>query len=508
MALDGITVAALTAELNQTILNGRISKIAQPEADELLLTIKAPSGQYRLSLSASASLPYIYLTAQNKVSPMTAPNFCMVLRKHIANGRIIAISQPGLERIIRITVEHLDEMGDLKKKNLIIELMGKYSNIIFCDENERIIDSIKRVPSQMSSVREVLPGREYFIPETQDKRNPLDCSYEQFCEKASSLPLPLAKALTSAFTGISGQVAAEICYRASLDADTPINTLEEDALLHLYHNFSWLMEDVGNANFKPCILYKGEEPAEYAAILPTRYEHTEGYHIEPADSISAVLEQFYASRSLYTRMRQKSVDLRKIVSTHLERSSKKLDLQLKQLKDTEKRDKFKVYGELLNTYGYQVTEGAKSVEVPNYYTGEMLTIPLDETLSPLDNAKKYFARYNKLKRTFEALNTQTEETKTEMAHLQTIQASLAIAESEDDLAQIRDELETYGYIRRKMNGKKKQKFKSKPFHYRSSDGFDIYVGKIISRMTNLLSRLPMEMTGGSMPKECPAPMLL
>ena len=135
MALDGITVAALTAELNQTILNGRIIKIAQP--DELLLTIKAPSGQYRLSLSASASLPYIYLTAQNKVSPMTAPNFCMVLRKHIANGRIIAISQPGLERIIRITVEHLDEMGDLKKKNLIIELMGKYSNIIFCDENEQ-----------------------------------------------------------------------------------------------------------------------------------------------------------------------------------------------------------------------------------------------------------------------------------------------------------------------------------------------------------------------------------
>lgn len=146
--------------------------------------------------------------------------------------------------------------------------------------------------------------------------------------------------------------------------------------------------------------------------------------------------------------------------------------------------------------------------MPNYYTGEMLTIPLDETLSPLDNAKKYFARYNKLKRTFEALNTQTEETRTEIAHLQTIQAALAIAESEDDLAQIRDELETYGYIRRKMNGKKKQKSKSKPFHYRSSDGFDIYVGKIISRMTNLLSRLPTEMTGGSTPKECPAPMLL
>ena len=185
MALDGITVAALTAELNQTILNGRISKIAQPEADELLLTIKAPSGQYRLSLSASASLPYIYLTAQNKVSPMTAPNFCMVLRKHIANGRIIAISQPGLERIIRITVEHLDEMGDLKKKNLIIELMGKYSNIIFCNEQDQIIDSIKHISAQVSSVREVLPGRPYFIPDTQDKADPFTLTEEDFVRRVT-----------------------------------------------------------------------------------------------------------------------------------------------------------------------------------------------------------------------------------------------------------------------------------------------------------------------------------
>ena len=477
MSLDAATLALVAGELKNTLLDAKIDKIFEPTRDEVLMTLRTRTETHRLLLSARSGSARVCLTKESFENPLTPPGFCMLLRKHLQNGRIVNISQPGLERIVHIDIEHLDEMGDQCRKFLIVELMGKYSNIIFCDENERIIDSIKRVPSQMSSVREVLPGRNYFIPETQDKWNPLDCSFEQFCEKAASLPQPLVKALTSAFTGISGQVATEICYRASLDADTPINTLEEDALLHLYHNFNWLMEDVENKNFKPCILYKGEEPVEYAAILPTRYEHTEGYHIEPVDSISTVLEQFYASRSLYTRMRQKSVDLRKIVSTHLERSSKKLDLQLKQLKDTEKRDKYKVYGELLNTYGYQVTEGAKSVEVPNYYTGEMLTIPLDETLSPLDNAKKYFARYNKLKRTFEALNTQTEETKAEMAHLQTIQAALAIAESEDDLAQIRDELETYGYIRRKMNGKKKQKSKSKPFHYRSSDGFDIYVGK-------------------------------
>ena len=354
--------------------------------------------------------------------------------------------------------------------------MGKYSNIIFCDENERIIDSIKRVPSQMSSVREVLPGRNYFIPETQDKRNPLDCSFEQFCEKAASLPLPLAKALTSAFTGISGQVATEICYRASLDADTPINTLEEDALLHLYHNFNWLMEDVENKNFMPCILYKGEEPVEYAAILPTRYEHTEGYHIEPVDSISTVLEQFYASRSLYTRMRQKSVDLRKIVSTHLERSSKKLDLQLKQLKDTEKRDKYKVYGELIHTYGYGLEEGARQLEAFNYYTSETIQIPLDPTLDAKTNAQRYFDKYNKLKRTSEALTDLIAETKMEIEHLESIATSLDIALTEDDLVQIKEELTEYGYIKRKNTGKK-VKIKSKPFHYVSSDGYHMYVGK-------------------------------
>ena len=159
MAFDGITIANITRELNDKLNGGRISKIAQPENDELILTVKSPSGNYRLLLSASASLPLIYLTENNKPSPMTAPNFCMLLRKHIGGGRITGITQPGLERIIRFNIEHLDEMGDLCRKTLVAEIMGKHSNLIFCDENERIIDSIKHVSLQMSSVREVLPGR-------------------------------------------------------------------------------------------------------------------------------------------------------------------------------------------------------------------------------------------------------------------------------------------------------------------------------------------------------------
>ena len=181
MAFDGITIANIVHELRENLLDGRINKIAQPETDELLLTIKTPKGQKRLSISASASLPLIYLTETNKPSPMTAPNFCMLLRKHINNGRITAITQPKLERIIRFEVEHLDELGDLCKKYLIIEIMGKHSNIIFCTEDNKIIDSIKHVSAQMSSVREVLPGREYFIPDTMEKSDPLDISFCRLC---------------------------------------------------------------------------------------------------------------------------------------------------------------------------------------------------------------------------------------------------------------------------------------------------------------------------------------
>ena len=473
MALDGITVASLVTELDHTIKNARISKIAQPETDELLLTLKSPNGNYRLALSADASLPFVYLTETNKPSPMTAPNFCMLLRKHIANGRITAITQPGLERIIRFEVEHLDEMGDLQTKYLIVELMGKHSNIIFCTKDNRIIDSIKHVSAQVSSVREVLPGREYFIPQTQEKYDPLQTTLEEFTDKALSKPMPAAKAIYTTYTGISPVLANEICFRAGIDADLPAAALSSDEQLHLYNIFHWLMEDVRAQKFRPHIILKNGQPIDFAPVELTQYTDLQNEYNE---SISYVLEQFYARRNAYTRIRQKSADLRRIVTTALERSHKKYDLQSRQLKDTEKRDKYRIYGELLHTYGYNIAPGSKSFTTLNYYTNEDITIPLDEQLTPAENAKKYFARYNKLKRTYEALEVQIAETQTELSHLDSIATSLNIAESEDDLVQIREELVSYGYIRKKSN-EKRQKSKSRPFHYLSSDGFHIYVGK-------------------------------
>lgn len=473
MAFDGTVIANLVYELNQNILNSRISKIAQPEKDELLFTLKGQNGQQRLAMSASASLPFLYLTKQNKKSPMTAPNFCMLLRKHISNGKITKIYQPQFERIIHFEIEHLDDMGDLCQKILIIELMGKHSNIIFCKQDGTIIDSIKHISAQVSSIREVLPGRTYFIPETIKKENPLLATERSFFSAVFNRPESVCKAIYNSYTGISPVISSEICFRSGIDGDLPVSALCADEKIHLYHNFEWFMEDIKDMRFAPNILYKKKEPVEFSSFYLSEYQD---YEKADYPSISEVLETYYSSRNTYSRIRQKSSDLRRIVATALERNKKKYALQIKQLKDTDKREKYRIYGELLNTYGYGLEEGAKKAEVLNYYTNETISVPLDENLSATENAKKYFERYNKLKRTYEALTTLIEETKNEIAHLESIATALDIALSEDDLVQIREELMDFGYIRKKR-GDKKARVKSHPLHYISSDGFHMYVGK-------------------------------
>ena len=470
----------MTKELKDSLLGGRIYKIAQPEADELLLTIKTTDGgQKRLLLSANASLPLIYLTQTNKPSPMTAPGFCMLLRKHLQNGRIIDITQPGLERIVHLHIEHLNEMGDLCHKQLIIEVMGKHSNIIFTDDTDMIIDSIKHISGMISSVREVLPGRTYFIPTTQDKKNPLALSPDSFKQTMTAGNMPIYKALYSFYTGISPVIAQELCHLAGIDGDfsTAVFTQSDNGSLmlsRLYDVFSSMMEKVKLGDFEPVIAYENGTPAEYAAFPLSGYSKDA---LKPFSSISTLLEQYYAEKDAITRIRQKSADLRRIVQTALERNIKKYDLQLKQMADTEKKDKYRIYGELLNTYGYGLAPGTKSMEALNYYTNEMITIPLDPLLSASENAKKYFDKYSKLKRTYEALSTLTAQVKEEIDHLESIQAALDLALLEEDLAQIKDEMIVSGYIHRRSGNTKKIKFTSKPFHYLSSDGFHIYVGK-------------------------------
>ncbi|WP_418489779.1 Rqc2 family fibronectin-binding protein [Frisingicoccus sp.] len=476
MAFDGIVISSLVWELNERLADGRINKIYQPENDAIVLTIKNNRNNYRLLLSASPSLPLAYLTEDTGTNPMTAPNFCMLLRKHISGGRIVSILQPEMERILKFEIEHLNELGDVCTKYLIVELMGKHSNIIFCRPDGTIIDSIKHISLNISSVREVLPGRSYFIPNTMLKQNPLTITAAEFAEKVLSKPLPVGKALYTSLTGISPVIAEEICFRASLDSGMSTSGLSDVEKVHLFGVFSRLMEDVKGHRFSPTIVYRSKEPVEFSALPLTCYSDCDS---QPFDSISTVLRTYYAEKNASSRIRQKSHDLRHVVGTALDRTRKKYDLQLKQLKDTEKREKYKIYGEMLNTYGYGLEEGSKSLTCLNYYTNQEITIPLDPQLPPQENAKKYFERYGKLKRTFEALSSLTEETHAEMEHLDSISTALDLAQTEGDLAQIKEELIQAGYMKRHTGGKntKKQKLTSQPLHYISSDGYDMYVGK-------------------------------
>ena len=475
MAFDGVTIANVVSELKKELVGGRLYKIAQPEEDELLLTIKHPGGQKRLFLSAEASLPLLYLTETNKPSPMTAPNFCMLLRKHLQNGRITDISQPGLERIVHMEIEHLDEMGDLRHKTLIVEIMGKHSNIIFCDENGIIIDSIKRISAAVSSVREVLPGKPYFVAETQNKLDALHTDRDSFRNALAARPQPVFKAIYGSYTGISPILAQELCHEAAIDGESSTAALSDSDYDRLYQVFEGMAERIREERFSPNIAYRNGKPVEFCALPLTLYDY-EGCHTVSYDSMSVLLEKYYKEKNTLTRIRQKSSDLRRIVQTALERNIKKYDLQLRQIKDTEKRETYRIYGELLNTYGYDASPGAKSLEALNYYTNETIVIPLDPTLSATENAKKYFEKYGKLKRTFEALGDLTKEVKAEIDHLESISTALDIAMFEEDLAQIKEELTESGYIRRKGNARK-QKITSKPYHYISSDGFHMYVGK-------------------------------
>ena len=474
MAFDGFVISNIISELNKQIIGGRIYKIYQPEADEITLVIKKERLTTRLHLSASASLPLVYLSKEGKANPMQAPNFCMLLRKHISSGRIISITQPDFERIIEIKIEHLDELGDVCQKRLIVEIMGKHSNINFVNSDDVILDSIKHISANISSVREVLPGRTYTFPPSKGKHPLASLTTEDFYHHIITKPLNLCKALYTSITGMSPLIANELCYRAGLDGNASTDSLPDDSAAGLYGQLVKLNALVEDEAYQPNIIYSGEEPKEFSCIPLTSYpDCTEKTY----DSIFDVLIGYYSEKEKYTRMKQKSSDLRKIVQTALERTSKKYDLQLRQLKDTEKREKFKVYGELTQTYGYGLEANAKSLTCMNYYTNEEITIPLDPTKTPLENSKKFFAKYNKLKRTYEALSELVVETKADLDHLDSISTALSLSEDEKDLQLIKDELSDYGYI--KSHGKKKGKkqAKSKPLHFVSSDGFHMYVGK-------------------------------
>ena len=470
MSFDGSTIHELAYELNNELSGCKINKIAQPENEELLLTIKGNGKTNRLLISSNASLPLIYLTNTKKESPLSAPNFCMVLRKYLNNGTIKSISQIDFERVIKIEIEHLDELKDLSTKYLYIEIMGKHSNIIFTNSENVIIDSIKHISYAISSVREVLPGKEYFIPKQENKISPLTVTKSEFIEILSK-PTTVSKAIYKSFTGISPFIAIGIADNANIDADYSTDALSSEMKDSLYVRFEEYISDISCNRYNPNIILENGIPKDFAPVILRSFDN-----IVEFDNMSSLLESYYSERNRITNIRQRSSDIRKIVQIHIERAAKKLDIQKKQLDDTNNMDKFKLYGELLMTYGQNLPSGEKEITVNNYYTNENVTIRLDKDLTGIENAKKFYNKYNKYKRTKDALIPQIEQTKASLEHLKAIDASIMLCENEADLKGVKDELIQYGYIKKSNKGKKKQA-KSKPLHFVTEDGYHIYVGK-------------------------------
>ncbi|MBQ8526180.1 MAG: NFACT family protein [Clostridia bacterium] len=480
MALDGVAISALVKELNERLAGGKIDKIHQPERDEIIMHIRHIGENSRLLLCANPTFPRVHLTRMTKENPAQPPMFCMLLRKHLAGGKILGFEQNDFERIIKMNVEASDELGFMGVKSLIIEIMGKHSNIILTDGNGKILDSIYHVDITVSSVRQVLPGLMYELPPSQGKGNPLLAGENDIAAHLDGSELELKRQLMNAYSGISPMVASEIVYRATGSADTRGCDAVADVRLRAARCFVYIFDKIRAGEYTPTVLINAEsgKMLDYSGIDITMYE--EMAVKETYDSMSEALDSFYIKKATGESMRQKSGDLMKFVTNNIDRCRKKLQIQNETLFKVGKRDKYKLYGDLVTANIYRIQQGMTGIEVENYYSenGETVAIALESDLTPAQNAQKYYKRYNKDKTAEAETLKQKELNETEIDYLESVQQAIATADSMTELTQIRDELIEQGYLKNKGRLKKSMKTPApQPLHFISSDGYDIYVGK-------------------------------
>lgn len=481
MPLDGITIRSITHELKEKIVGGKIDKIQQAEKDELLFSIRNNQQNYKLLVSANSANPRIYL-AENykKENPLQAPMFLMLLRKHIGGGRILSIEQNAFDRHILIDIEAYDELRNLKTKTLSIEIMGKHSNIILIDkESNLILDSIKRVPLSMSSIREVLPQRLFVLPPSQEKSNPLNqISLNDFIAKLKSKSQPVYKAIYTSFEGIAPISSKELCYMANIhDSDL---TLELDDLKYerLKNSFDRVFENISENKFFPCIVYRSNgDIMDFSALMLTMYD--EKYEVVSYDSISNAAEKYYYGKDLKERIAQKTYGLRKSLQIKLDRLHSKLQKQINEINEAQSLDEFSRLGELLTANIYRIKKGMDKISVIDYNDPEMSTIeiPLSENLTPSENIQVYYKKYNKAKSRIHELTMHLEQTREELLYLENVMVSINNIDSLDAIEDIRDEMVKQGYYSQSSVNKKKAKTLSKPMEFISSDGYTILVGK-------------------------------
>ncbi len=478
MAFDGFVTHQIARELNNTILGGKTDKIHQPEKDEIIITFRTRTGLFRLLISAATSNPRVHLTEETRENPLTAPLFCMILRKHLAGAKLTGVSQIDFDRILEFTFECYTEMGDLTEKKLIVEIMGKHSNIILVQNDNKIIDSIKHIDFTTSAVRQILPGLIYELPPMQNKLNPESDFLELFISNLNSAPSDsfLDKLLLNSFVGMSPLMAREIVFRKyKKDKVFLCDTNIPDFAEHTKRFIKTFLNDlpqgfvVRDFDTKKPIAFSCTDLTQYGGMGK----------IDSLASLSQAVETFFSGRSLHDRLTQKSAATIKLINNNIERCNKKISIHTENIEKAKNRDKYKIFGELLTANLHRIEPHSTSIIVENYYSEnlEKIEIPLNPELSPSKNAQRYFKLYTKAKTTEETSKMQLENAETEKAYLETVLDSISRATDYTDIAEIREELSEQGYISANNSKKKKKTKKSAPLKFISSDGYTILVGR-------------------------------
>ncbi len=487
MPFDGVAMRAVEAELNETIVGGRVEKVLQPERDEIHLMIRNNYKNHRLLISASANHARVHLTQLAKQNPDKAPMFCMLLRKHLIGGKVLAVAQLGMERVLDIQFGVIDELGLAGELTLHVEVMGRHSNAVLAQPDGTIVDSLKRVTEEKSRVREVLPGIPYEYPPTQGKKDPLALDKQDLLEMmASSREKPLWQTLCDNLTGLAQATAKELLAVSGLDPSLASCEYPDADLRNGADNLVGKLAAIKDGFFAPVALRRDGEVDDFLPFHSVLYAEQ-----KENGSISEVAEAFYANRDRKERLRQNSTAMTQALALALNRAKKRHEKQSEDLQKSESMELWRLKGELLTANLHQVQRGQKSVEVVNYYSeeGETLVIELDPTRSPSDNAQHYYKRYAKAKTAQEKLTTQLEATAQEITYLESQLSNIEFSTTEGELDEIRAELADQGYLRESAARSRKKITPSKPRHYRSSDGYDIYVGRNNTQNDYLTTKL-------------------
>lgn len=477
MALDGITLSMLKNELAEKLIGARVDKIHQPSKEELVIALRWNGGNGKLLLSASASAPRIHFTEAQVDNPKSPPMFCMLMRKHLSGSKLISIEQFGLERLLHLSFATYNELGDPMVLKLAVEIMGRHSNIILIGNDGKIIDAIKRVTADMSSVRQVMPGMTYVFPPAQNKMNTLDLDYMFFIERLrNGRDVPLSKALMETLDGVSPIVCREFSDAATGGLDTTARELSNEECEKLVDTIENTVAKVKNGACRPyMVIEESGHPLDFTFLEVKQYGNS--MTIRQSDSFSEMLDKFYSDRSSADRMKQRSGDLFRFVVNLADRLSRKLDVQRQELARSTERDDLRVKGELIHANMRIIEKGMSSVILENYYDdNNPIEVKLDPRLSPNQNAQHYFSEYRKADTAERMLKKLIEKGEAELSYIDSVFDLLSRARTDDEIVSIRDELVSQGYL--KNHRQKNQKpVKLMPKEYISTDGFRILCGR-------------------------------